>query len=644
METNRPVASPEAVHAVMSARGTCGRFIAEQLLRNCDNDVEKAIIVYDRYKQKLQLLVNNMIPRGRRPNAPSTASSDEVTYIDSDGETCVDSDVGSDSESDNEDNVDREWGFDLPRIPAPRPHLQNARPDGSTPFSLIDLIGAVQAGETVERIRNYLAFHSQGDGSELQHLISGTILGFPAFFYVVETRCPDLIRMWAMHGGDVHATYGPLRAVVALLALGASADVIPRAFFNPLERDLPNGGPPEKELSDLEDPNKRWCTPHTLLKLTQTLNFSFTTRYHLHLSSLLKGHTGAQRQVVQMRKSEDILGIPYFLIGQTTASTVLIKTMLRYLAMPTKRPIAMMFAGPSGHGKTELARKFGDLLNLPFHSVDCTSMKHTSDLFGARAPYHGHKEGSPLNNFLARNDGTRSIVFLDEFEKAGKDIRQALLIPLQDGTYQDRRDLSPVDCSKMVWIFATNAFDSTIHEFCRRNKDVIYDPRKMLESEKLMGDLSKDIRKESEGHFGVCSDNRPRDHLAPLPDLLPLEQAVVADKYVSDFGLEAVRPVQLARDRLVGDVNLHIRQGWSLCSALARTGYVPELGARSLAAEVDERVRGPLVDAYLQNGDEIAEGGGWRSAWRLSMRMGRSRCCVRFRIRGSSDDVASLLR
>ncbi|KAK8075355.1 hypothetical protein PG997_010018 [Apiospora hydei] len=557
-------------------------------------------------------------PATRRPISTATA-------------TCVDSDEGSDSDNEDDDD-DHEWGFYLPRIPAPRPHLQNARPDGSTPFSLIELIGAVQAGEQVERIRNYLTFHSRGDGSELKRLINGTILGFPAFFYVVETRCPDLIRLWATYGGDAHATYGPLRvpllgyaiaiggsfqhdtrqAVVALLALGASADVIPRAFYDPLERDLPDGGPPEKELSDLEDTNKRWCTPHALTKLTRSLNFSFTTRYHLHLSSLLKGHTGAQRQVVQMRNSEDILGIPYFLIGQTTASAILVKTMLRYLAMPTKRPIAMMFAGPSGHGKTELAKRFGDLLNLPFHSVDCTSMKHTSDLFGARAPYHGHQEGSPLNNFLARNNGTRGIVFLDEFEKAGKDIRQALLIPLQDGTYQDRRDLSPVDCGKTVWIFATNAFDPTIHEFCRRNKDVIYDPRKMRESEKLMGDLSKDIRKESEGHFGAPITGRVTVWL-PFLTFSPIEQAVVADKYISDFGREAVRPVQISndetRDRLFGNVNLHIRQGWSLCSALATKGYVPELGARSLITEVDEQVRGPLVDAYLQNMDEIAEGG-----------------------------------
>ena len=480
------------------------------------------------------------------------------------------SESDSDEEEEEDNDDDDEWKFELPRIPAPRPHLQNAKPDGSIRFSLTELIGAIQAGETVERIKNYLSFHYRGGGSELKRLINGTIRGVPAFFYVVETRSPELIRLWAMHGGDIHATYGPLRVpllgfaiaiggsfqhdtrhvVVALLSLGASADVVPRAFYDPLERDLPEAGPPPEELLDLGDANKRWCTPRARLRLTRSLNFCFTTRYHLHLSSLLKGHTGAQRQVVQMRKSEDLLGLHYFLIGQSTASTILIKTMLRqvpspllsphptpepwrpsadlhiagrYLTMPTKRPMVMMFAGPSGHGKTELARQFGDLLSLPFRAADCTSMKHGSDLFGARAPYRGHEDGSPLNNFLAKHDGQRSVVFLDEVEKAGKDVRQALLIPLQDGTfyrvlepacgradrylgtYQDRRDLRTIDCSRTVWIFATNAFDSTVHKFCQQNKAVLHDPRKTSESEKLVGELGKDIRKESEAHFGVCA-------------------------------------------------------------------------------------------------------------------------------------------
>lgn len=62
----------------------------------------------------------------------------------------------------------------------------------------------------------------------------------------------------------------------------------------------------------------------------------------------------------------------------------------RYLAMPTKQPLVLLFAGPSGHDKTELARNLGQLLSLDFHSVDCTNFKFKSDLFG---PFSHTKDG-----------------------------------------------------------------------------------------------------------------------------------------------------------------------------------------------------------------------------------------------------------
>ena len=58
-----------------------------------------------------------------------------------------------------------------------------------------------------------------------------------------------------------------------------------------------------------------------------------------------------------------------------------------------------------------------------------------TDMFGPRAPYKGSEDGSPLNNFIAANGGKRCIVFLDEFEKTDDSVRQALLIPFQNGTF-----------------------------------------------------------------------------------------------------------------------------------------------------------------------------------------------------------------
>jgi ATP-dependent Clp protease ATP-binding subunit ClpA len=129
------------------------------------------------------------------------------------------------------------------------------------------------------------------------------------------------------------------------------------------------------------------------------------------------------------------LGIQYFLIGQSIAANRLLRKLLSYIALPRKRPLVLAFAGPSGHGKTELARKLGGLLGLDLEVVDCTIVNQEKELFGPRAPYVGSERGSPLNNFIARNAGQRSIVFLDEFEKTSQDIHQSLLLPFDNGEY-----------------------------------------------------------------------------------------------------------------------------------------------------------------------------------------------------------------
>lgn len=70
---------------------------------------------------------------------------------------------------------------------------------------------------------------------------------------------------------------------------------------------------------------------------------------------------------------------------------------------------------------------------MEIERVDCTEMRHETDMFGPKKPYYGYTLGSPLNNFLARLNGKRGIVFLDEFEKTTKEVQNAFLIPFDEG-------------------------------------------------------------------------------------------------------------------------------------------------------------------------------------------------------------------
>jgi hypothetical protein len=188
-------------------------------------------------------------------------------------------------------------------------------------------------------------------------------------FYAVATNNDRIIRAWVDLGGDVNVTCsprgGPKRVpllafaiinsdniqnettftVATLLSLGAHPQVIPKSFFIPFDNDLPDKGPDEEDLKDLKDKNKKWCTPAARAKLARCLNLS--QRYFLEKAVKTKKPSIRHRQVAIRKKSETLLGIQYFLIGQTTAAGALMRKLLSYMVIPSKRPLVLVFAGGS---------------------------------------------------------------------------------------------------------------------------------------------------------------------------------------------------------------------------------------------------------------------------------------------------------
>lgn len=396
-------------------------------------------------------------------------------------------------------------------------------------------------------IQNYLGYY---DKEVVSRRINASVEGIPAMFYVVATNNQWVVRTWIEYGGDmgaVHEESGtPLLAfaimhsetlrtdttlvVATLLSLGAAPYVIPPGLYTPYCRDLPDYKPHDPFFEGLSDEHKAWCTPSAMAKLARTVNL--TQRYHLERASKIKKPSVRHRQIAKRRNAEALLGIPYLLIGQTAAANRLLTKLLSHLMLPGKRPLVLVFAGPSGHGKTELARQLGYILSLPLQVVDCTIFRDERELFGPRHPYVGAEQGSPLNNFLVANAGQRCIVFLDEFEKTSRDIHQSLLLPFDNGKqrytqtqftsshktqngepfntdsrvgeYQDRRDSAKIDCSKTIWILATNALDQKILDFCDVNRGIIFSDEEQDKKAALMKGLSKELKEEFLSRFQVC--------------------------------------------------------------------------------------------------------------------------------------------
>ncbi|VBB73884.1 Putative protein of unknown function [Podospora comata] len=487
-------------------------------------------------------------------------------------------------------------------------------------FNLRDIVVAIQRGDTCDRIRSLLSpRQTELQSLKLKHEICGTVDDIPAFFFVVESGSAEMIRMWASYGGEVNTEYrevsllvyamvrclspkadGPVM-VATLLSLGASIDSVPPPFYLPIDRDLPEAGPSDVELAVFKQVKTGWVLGPVRRLLTDALNSCFTLRYVLHRASITEPLSGANQAIAKKHSATGLLGVHYFLVGQTQACQSLVEIFMAQLALGADRPIILLFAGPSGHGKTELAQNMGKPLSLDLQTVDCTNLRTSMDLFGPFFPFAGYDQGSVVNNFLDEHKNQRSIVFLDEFEKTEPNVQEALLLPFQSGLYLDRRNQQSVDCSKTIWILATNAFDDTILSFCKTHYRELFtntvglDKRASHQVRALGKELSAMIKKEAIGKFGAPLTGRITS-VIPFLTFSPTEQAPVACKEMDRLGRKLARPVKL-----------QIPFSYSVCKAMASQGYDEQLGARSIINTVDSEVALPLITQYLAAREEISE-------------------------------------
>lgn len=97
----------------------------------------------------------------------------------------------------------------------------------------------------------------------------------------------------------------------------------------------------------------------------------------------------------------------------------------------------------------------------------------------------------------------------------------------------------------------------------------------------------------------------------PFLPVSRIEQAAIADKYLSQLGEDFVQPLDLTGDpdrhRFVGNVDLRVEHCYSICKTVAEHGYVKELGARSIINTIDRDVTLPLLRVYLSARDELQE-------------------------------------
>ena len=279
-------------------------------------------------------------------------------------------------------------------------------------------------------------------------------------------------------------------------------------------------------------------------------------------------------------KMESRIGLR--VIGQDQALRAVADTVRRARAgiQEATRPLgSFMFLGPTGVGKTELARALAEFLfdsEKALVRLDMSEYmeKHAvSRLIGAPPGYVGYEEGGQLTEAVKRRP--YSIVLLDEIEKAHPDVFNILLQILDDGRLTDGKGRT-VDFKNTLIIMTSNLGSQAVKDY---RKD--------------FAAMEREVKAVLEGHF------RP-EFLNRIDEVIifrPLEKDSILR--IVDLQMELLR-------RRLADRKIGVEITDKAKALLADKGYDPIYGARPLKRTIQQEIQNPLAMKILAG--EIREG------------------------------------
>ncbi|SPD68343.1 Negative regulator of genetic competence ClpC/MecB (plasmid) [Cupriavidus taiwanensis] len=251
------------------------------------------------------------------------------------------------------------------------------------------------------------------------------------------------------------------------------------------------------------------------------------------------------------------------------------------------RPIAtFLFLGPTGVGKTELAKAlaetvFGDEQAIIRIDMSEYMERHAvARLIGAPPGYVGYDEGGQLTERVRRRP--YSVILLDEIEKAHPDVYNVLLQVFDDGRLTDGKG-RVVDFSNTVIIATSNLGAPIIMENLEKPDASRMDDKALHEA----------LMKVLKGHF--------------RPEFLNRIDDIIVFHALSRENIRAIVQIQLDRvARTAAAQDIAVRFDAALIDHLVEVGYQPEFGARELRRQIRQQVETALARQIL--GDKLKSG------------------------------------
>ena len=311
--------------------------------------------------------------------------------------------------------------------------------------------------------------------------------------------------------------------------------------------------------------------------------------------------TGVPLQRMEEKEAEKLLRMEdelrEFVIGQDVAVTAISKALRRSRAdlKDPRRPIgSFLFLGPTGVGKTYLARNlaefmFGDADALIQIDMSEYMEKFTSSrLIGSPPGYVGYEEGGQLSEAVRRRP--YSVVLFDEIEKAHPDVMNLLLQILEEGMITDSFGRK-IDFRNTIIIMTSNVGASGI----KRQTALGFSA--MNEDDADFEGMKEKILEESKKQFKPEFLNR-------LDDLVVFKM-LEKESLSKIIDLEIEKLLVRLREK---EIELELDQ--SAREFLIKEGYDPNFGARPMRRAVERHLEDPLAEALLRSafkpGDLVA--------------------------------------
>jgi ATP-dependent Clp protease ATP-binding subunit ClpA len=237
-----------------------------------------------------------------------------------------------------------------------------------------------------------------------------------------------------------------------------------------------------------------------------------------------------------------------------------------------EKPIGnYLFSGPTGVGKTEVAKQLAALLGIPMQRFDMSEYmeRHSvSRLIGAPPGYVGYDQGGLLTDAVDQNP--HCVLLLDEVEKAHPDLFNILLQVMDNGRLTDHHGKT-VDFRNVILIMTTNAGASD-----------------MARESIGFGNISREDAQEDAVKKLFSPEFRNRlDAVVPFGYLPPEVVARVVDKFILQLELQ------------LADRNVHVHLDEAARKWLTDKGYDKLYGARPMGRLIQEKIKQPLAEELL---------------------------------------------